>query len=131
MSLGMASNRGFEVHEHWDLRVCGGRLRHSHDGGNARHQHAGYGPASYTIDKDDWFRTTGLSGGGRKKFTKRPSGRQELIVALEPWQGTFEIQIVGDGGVEAAREGEGPGVALPVRLILANKMTATWPDDNS
>jgi hypothetical protein len=68
----------FEVHTH-ALFGRGGSVRtitHSHVGGDTPHLHDGSGPASYTIDKDEWFALTGLRGGGRKKFTVKPTGEQ-------------------------------------------------------
>lgn len=73
---------GLEVHEHCIISgprayTAGlNKVRHSHADGDRAHSHADTGPASYTIDKDEWAAATGLRGGGRKKFTKRASGEQ-------------------------------------------------------
>lgn len=92
-----------EVHEHWITRGPrshrtgnwpagqGSAFFHSHEGGNVPHEHPDAGPASFTIDKDEWARKTGLKGGGRKKFTARPSGEQFPLVASEPV--TFEVFV--------------------------------------
>jgi hypothetical protein len=58
------------------------KAEHSHTDGNTAHQHDGTGPAAYTIDKDEWLRTTGLRGGSRKKFTAKPKGPQLPRVEL-------------------------------------------------
>jgi len=110
----------------WDT----GTFSHSHAGGNVPHEHPHTGPAFYTIDKDDWYRSTGLRGGGRKKFTAKPSGEQFPIVALEPWQTTFEL-IIGTPTPrkgEPGYAGEGPGIALPLRLIKSFGMTCIVKD---
>jgi hypothetical protein len=125
---------GFEVHAHAFVsgpRRNGGyygrdrhwlptTFSHSHDGGDRPHQHPETGPATYTIDKDEWFKATGLRGGGRKTFTKRPTGEQFPIVELEDWQKSFEIVI---GDPPAAYLGEGPGLAPAARMVLGHKMT--------
>lgn len=119
-----ANSNPLEVHEHWFIsgprtRFGGERLVHSHAGGSVPHQHPATGPASYTIDKDEWLLKTGLRGGGRKKFTARPKGEQLPRVELEKWQTEFEI-IVGPPTPE--KMGSGPGVALPMRMILGHGM---------
>ena len=119
----MKQRRGYEVHEHSyvsgpNANVCGRKLVHSHEGGNEPHQHEHVGPASFTIDKDEWFRATGLRGGGRKKFTRAPSGEQLAMVPLADSQLRYDIIIVGDGGASAAT-GTGPGIAPVARLKLA------------
>lgn len=86
--------RNLEMHEHWNLRRAGANVNHSHEGGNKPHQHEGYGPASYTIDKDEWRRATGLRGGGRKAFTGQPRGPQMPVQDLEDWQKSFEVVVV-------------------------------------
>lgn len=64
------------LERHTHSRLSGGKqVRHSHDGPQA-HRHPDYGPATYTIDRDEWARKTGLRGGGRKSYTKRPTGKQ-------------------------------------------------------
>jgi hypothetical protein len=124
----------FEVHEH--VFVSGPRshgmfiratqkttshFSHSHEGGNIPHTHPNTGPGCYTIDKDEWLQATGLRGGGRKKFTKEPSGEQMPMIERTPEENTFEV-IVGPPPKEY--KGEGPGVAPAVRMILGFGMTA-------
>jgi hypothetical protein len=130
-----ASQKSLDVHEH--VFVSGPRshgmfiratqkttahFSHSHEGGDVPHQHPDTGPASYTIDKDEWFRATGLRGGGRKKFTAKPNGEQFQIVELEDWQKSFEI-IVGPPPKEY--HGEGPGISPAARMILGFGMTVS------
>ncbi len=119
-----------EVHEHFFIggprsRWAGqpqGKLVHSHEGGDRPHQHPDTGPASYTIDKEEWLRTTGLFGGGRKTFTKAPTGEQLPLAELEDWQKSFEV-IVGDPAMGSQfKEHHGPGLALPMRMALGFKM---------
>src|SRR6266487_5014440 len=100
---------GLEVHEHTFVsgpRAHGGcysprgtwqlsKFSHSHEGGERPHQHPNCGPAAFTIDQADWFRATGLKGGGRKTFTPGPTGEQFPIKELEDWQTSFEVVIVG------------------------------------
>lgn len=120
-----------EVHEHSFIRgarshwagTAHGRLAHSHEGGAVPHQHPETGPACYTIDKDEWFRETGLRGGGRKKFTETPTGEQFPIVDLEDWQKSFEIIIGPPAKGQQFGDLAGPGVALPLRLIKSFGMT--------
>jgi hypothetical protein len=64
-----------EVHEH--SRIKPGTPRHvKHSHADTHRHHAGYGPATLSIDKHEWARQTGLRGGGTKKFTTRPTGPQ-------------------------------------------------------
>ncbi|HEU4366777.1 MAG TPA: hypothetical protein VFV05_00955, partial [Methylomirabilota bacterium] len=93
---------------------------HSHEGGDKPHKHEHTGPACYTIDKDDWFRATGLRGGGRKKFTARPTGEQFPVKELEDWQKSFEVVVCDPPGHYT---GEGPGIAPAVRMQLALGMS--------
>jgi hypothetical protein len=118
-----------EVHEHAFVR--GPRSRragthhfvHSHEGGDVPHQHPDTGPARYTIDKDGWLRETGLRGGGRKKFTVRPTGEQFPRLELEPWQTEFEIAAQPRVKTKPGEQVfEGPGIALPLRMILGFRM---------
>lgn len=102
-----------------------GTFSHSHEGGDVRHEHPHTGPASYTIDKDDWARATGLRGGGRKKFTAKPSGEQMPIVQLGAADASFQV-IVCDPSPD--QRGDGPGMALPMRLMKQFKMTAQFVD---
>lgn len=115
-----------EIHEHCFVsgRRANGpyhKFEHCHPGGDVPHQHPDTGPASYTIDKDDWARMTGLSGGGRKKFSARPKGEQLPIVALERSQSEFEIIVCPP---PEHYKGDGPGLALPARMVLAFGMKA-------
>lgn len=120
---------GLEVHEHCFIRgprscfagTSIGRLVHSHEGGDIPHQHPDTGPASYTIDKDDWLRTTGLRGGGRKKFTTKPIGEQFARIELEKWQTEFEV-IVWPPPPDF--KGQGAGIAPAARMVLAFGMKA-------
>ena len=121
-----------EVHEHHFVtgpRVGGhyersgwhtGKFSHSHEGGDRSHEHPDTGPASYTIDKDEWLARTGLKGGGRKKFTAKPTGEQ--FAGTTPYRGSFEIIV---GPPPAGFEGEGAGVAPAVRMQLAFGMTVS------
>lgn len=69
-------------------------LAHSHEGGNAPHQHPDCGPASYTVDRDAWRAATGLDGGGRKRYTAKPTGDQLPVVPLEDWEKSFDVVVV-------------------------------------
>lgn len=123
----------FEVHQHTFVsgpRAGGhyerdgqwhtGSFSHAHDGGNVPHAHPDTGPASYTIDKDDWRRATLLHGGGRKTFAAQPTGEQLPIVALTEAQQTFEVRCT--GRVPPGWVGEGGGFATAARMALAFKM---------
>lgn len=116
-----------EVHEHCIVsgpRANGGEhIVHSHEGGDIPHQHPHTGPASYTIDKDDWARMTGgVEGGSRKRFTPKPEGEQLPIVDLEDWQKTFEIHY---GNPPAGFNGTGGGHLTAARMVLGCKMTVS------
>ena len=91
--------------------------------GGVPHQHPDTGPACYTIDKDEWVRDTGLRGGGRKKFTKVPTGEQFPIVELEEWQKSFEIIYGPPPKGPQYENATGPGIALPLRLVKGFGMT--------
>ena len=118
-----------EVHEHSYItgpksRFAGlpqSRLVHSHEGGDKPHVHEDLahttGCGSYTIDKDEWFLKTGMRGGGRKKFTVKPSGLQMPLVAIKAPQ--IRVIVAGDGGAAAARGAKGPGLATVIRMQLA------------
>ena len=114
-----------EVHEHCIIsgpRACQSwrnRIVHSHEGGDEPHSHLDMGPASYTIDKDDWARATGMKGGGCKRFTDAPSGEQFPIKELEQWQTEFEVHI---SYPPPEFKGEGAGIAPIARMMLAAKM---------
>lgn len=96
------------------------KFSHSHADGHRAHCHADTGPSSYTIDKDDWFRSTGLRGGGRKTFTVNPKGEQFPIEELEDWQKSFQVIICNPtpSKGQPGYMGDGPGEALPLRLML-------------
>src|SRR5690606_38998209 len=89
------AKRKYEVHTHAIIsgpnanKSWCNKITHSHEGGDTPHEHEHAGPACYTIDKDEWFRATGLKGGGRKKFTARPDGPQLPLIPREPI--TFEV----------------------------------------
>lgn len=139
------SAKTFEVHTHSFIsgpRSGGhyekgawhtGTFSHSHEGGNVGHAHPDTGPACFTIDKDDWYRSTGLRGGGRKKFTAKPSGEQFPIHELEDWQKSFEVIVCAPtpSKGEPGYLGEGPGIALPLRLMRTFDMTCSVKDDAS
>ena len=119
-----------EVHEHHIIRGPrahrtgawpagqGSSFEHSHDGGDVPHGHPDTGPAAYTIDKDDWYQRTGLKGGGRKKFTKAPTGEQFEFIARPPEDGAFEV-IVCDPPAPPGFTGEGGGIYAAQRMVLA------------
>jgi hypothetical protein len=114
-----------EVHEHSytsgpRANRPGSKFSHSHEGGDVPHQHPATGPGCYTIDKDAWFRATGLCGGGRKKFTAKATGECLPIRELEDWQKSFVVVV---GPPTPERMGAGPDVALPARMILSFGMT--------
>lgn len=127
--------RPLEVHTHSfvsGLRANGGcysprgvwllsTFSHSHADGDRAHQHPNTGPASYTIDKDEWARATGLRGGGRKTFTAKPTGEQLPRVELKAWQTSFEVIVVVP---RQSENGAGPGIAPAVRMIQQFGMTA-------
>lgn len=115
-----------EVHEHHYIagpRSRGGasKFEHSHEGGHMPHVHEDgeneTGPAARTIDKDDWFRATGLRGGGRKRFTKKPIGPQLPTIETEPSR--IDVIIVGDGGASVAGESGGGADLTLARMKLA------------
>lgn len=87
---------------------------HSHEGGDQPHEHENTGPASRTIDKDEWYARTGLRGGGRKKFTAKPTGEQFATIPTAPL--TYEIILVGKPVTTGAT---GPGLSIVHRLDLA------------
>jgi hypothetical protein len=99
---------------------------HAHDDGSRAHGHPDTGPACFTIDRDAWFRTTGLRGGGRKTFTTRPTGEQFPIEELEDWQKTFEVRIV---GAPTPQFGTGPGLAHAARMALTFKIRPIITDE--
>lgn len=114
-----------EVHRH--TFVSGPRadrmdatFSHSHEGGSRTHRHPETGPATYTIDQDEWFRETGWRGGGRKAFTAQPTGRQLPWIEPTAQEKTFEVIVAGPPTPEL---GNGPGIALPMRLMLQFGLT--------
>jgi hypothetical protein len=114
---------GFEVHEH--SFISGprrGRISHSHEGGNAWHEHPDTGPASYTIDKDDWFKATGLRGGGRKKFTPKPTGEQLPTI---PRIGDFFRVVIMDPPCPPGHKGEGGAMVATARIAAKFRMPFT------
>ncbi len=105
-------------------------FHHSHVDGHRGHRHPDTGPACFDIDKDEWFRTTGLKGGGRKTFTAKPSGEQFALVALTEQESTFKL-IVGTPTPSVGQPGylgEGPGIALPARMMLAFDLACVVKD---
>lgn len=102
-----------EVHGHSFIRGpranrSDSRFEHAHEGGDVPHRHPDTGPGSYTIDKDEWFRRTGLRGGGRKEFTGEPKGERLAVIPLTPEECTFDVIVydvpeghVGVGGISA------------------------------
>lgn len=109
------TKKRLEIHEHCIISGLrshrtgswpdgmGSKFSHSHEGGDKPHTHPDTGPASYVIDRDEWARATGLSGGGRKKFTARPTGEQYAVLPQEP--AVFDIFIL-DSGVRGAWDGK-------------------------
>lgn len=131
----MSAAKTLEVHEHCFVRgpratasYSNGfvtKFSHSHADGNRAHGHPDTGPAAFTIDKDDWYRRTGLRGGGRKTFTVKPTGEQFPIEELTEAEKTFTV-IVGN---PTPREwGTGPGIALPLRMVLGFGMRCVVKD---
>lgn len=121
-----AAAKTFEMHDHCIIsgpRACRSiTITHSHEGGSEPHQHPDTGPASYTIDQDEWHAATGMHGGGRKVFTATPEGEQLARVELEEWQKTFEIHV---GDPPPGWTGTGGGMAAASRMILACRMTVS------
>ncbi len=129
-----------EVHCHHYLSGASS-VEHAHEGGDVPHKHPDTGPATYTIDKDEWHAVTGLDGGGRKKFAHKPTGPQLPTVELEDWQRTFRVVFVdeytdGHAGAGISREAfeasraqfEARGAAsahAAARMILGFGMTPT------
>lgn len=118
--------RKLEVHEHCIIRGpranrWDSKFEHSHDGGDVPHTHPDTGPGSYTIDKDEWARATGLKGGGRKKFTAAPSGEQHEFIARTAEESAFEV-LVGNPSAPPGFTGEGGGHHAAARMVLAHKL---------
>lgn len=123
--------RKLEVHEHCVIRGPRANrsgpgwpvgqdstIEHSHDGGNIPHSHPDTGPASYTIDKDEWLRATGMRGGGRKKFTPTPAGEQFEFIPRTAEERAFEV-IACDPPAPPGFVGEGGGLSAAARMALA------------
>lgn len=119
------NNPRLEIHTHSYVAGinsnCGRQLVHSHEGGDSPHQHQDTGPASYTIDKDEWAAATGLRGGGRKKFSKTPNGEQLPNMDLEEWQTKFDVIVC---KTPAEFKGNGPGIAPAIRLMKSFRIRA-------
>lgn len=119
--------RRLELHSHSFIsgpRANGGSgtIKHSHDGGEAPHQHPNCGPAQYVIDQDEWaLATGGMKGGARKQFTDAPTGEQLPIVELEDWQKSFTVVVCDP---PKGFEGTGGGDAAAARMVLGFRMTA-------
>lgn len=117
---GMIKEPGLEVHEHCIIgpraRGWNNKIEHSHEGGDVPHTHPDTGPGSYTIDKDEWLRATGLTGGGRKKFTKVPTGLP--FVPRTPEECEFKV-VVCDPPAPIGFTGEGGGHHAAARVSLA------------
>lgn len=97
-----------------------GKFTHSHEGGAQPHQHEDTGPATYTIDADDWFRATGgTRGGSRKRYTVKPSGEQMPIRELEEWQKSFTVVVCDP---PADFKGTGGGDLAAARMALTFRM---------
>lgn len=120
--------KSLEVHEHCIIsgpraNRLNAKIVHSHDCGGIPHQHPNTGPATFTIDKDDWHRATGgVAGGGRKRFTDSPEGEQLPRIELEDWQKSFEIHY---GEPPRDFKGTGGGHLAAARMMLAFKMTVS------
>lgn len=125
---GVPKPKRLEVHEHSIISGprsnCRAKIVHSHEDGDIPHQHEHTGPATYTIDADDWREATGgAEGGSRKHFTNTPEGDQLPRVELEDWQKSFEIHYAEDptGGFKGVTGG---GHLAAARMVLAFKMSA-------
>lgn len=96
-----ASGDRLEVHEHSYISGPNARwtptrnVEHSHWAGGQGHLHPEVGPATFTIDKDEWYAATGLVGGGRKQFSRKPKGEQ--LPWMPPEERTFKVVFVDRG----------------------------------
>lgn len=110
-----------EVHEHTFISGSrtGQTLVHSHADGDKPHRHENTGPSCYAIDKDEWFRATGMRGGSCKKFTGSPTGEQ---LPATPADTTFEI-IVCDPPAPPGFKGSGGGLHAAARMMQAFNLT--------
>lgn len=114
----------YETHGHCWIVGASGSFAHSHDGGDTPHEHTDggkrTGPGSYTIDTNDWYARTGSRGrGGKKKFTKKPTGLQLTVVQVEAPK--IRVFVVGDGGASVAGGASGAGELPLIRMMLACK----------
>lgn len=123
-----------EVHSHCVIKgrraniIGRNEIIHSHEGGGVSHEHPDCGPSSYTIDKDDWFRLTGgMQGGGRKEFSRQPTGEQLPLVKRTPEQNQFEV-IICDPPENFG--GEGAGMSPVARILLGCKMNVVRFSDH-
>lgn len=123
-----APAKSYEQHEHVFIRgpragsAYRNKIVHSHEGGDVPHAHPDTGPGSYVIDKDEWYRATGMRGGGRKTFTKQPEGEQLPYILRTPEENSFEVHV---GPNPPGWEGSGGGMATAARMMLACKMTVS------
>jgi hypothetical protein len=105
----MSRRLPFEVHEHSYVRgprtngPGPSKFAHAHERGDEPHEHLDTGPATYTIDKDEWYAATGMCGGGRKKFVAAPTGPQ--LAFLEREERTFRVVFCDAYTPEHARAG--------------------------
>lgn len=116
-----------EVHEHSFISGPrsnrGLKLRHSHEGGHVPHSHPETGPAAYTIDKDDWYRATGMDGGGRKEFTHAPTGEQFEFIPRTAEETTFEVIGFDPPSIPPGfSDASGGGIPAMFRMIQAFRM---------
>lgn len=122
----------YQMHEHSYVRGprsnnTGTRnFSHSHEGGDVPHEHEDTGPSCYTIDKDDWYRRTGLRGGGRKKYTVKPNGEQLALVAIDPADLEFDVVYCVDAMAkfrewDPKSTGGGDGAAARMELAFGMK----------
>lgn len=124
---GLPEPKPLEVHQHSIISGpranSSARIVHSHADGDTPHKHPDTGPATYTIDQDDWHRMTGgVAGGSRKEFSAAPKGEQLPRVELAEWQKSFEIHY---GDPPPGFEGTGGGHLAAARMVLAFKMTVS------
>jgi hypothetical protein len=124
--MGQPTGRALEVHQHayitgpWANRVSSS-FEHSHASGQAPHRHADTGPALFTIDKDEWFRATGLKGGGRKEYTDQPFGAQlPTITDTPPAPATGGATLTESSRLEVAPSGA---------AVLGNPTVRRAPED--
>ena len=111
----------FEQHTH--AVITGPRrgldIEHSHDGGSRGHRHPDTGPGMFVIDAAQWETETGMKGGGRKVFTRKPAGEQLEYVERDPSEARFTV-VFGKSALGVARGPASPAVA---RMALSFDMT--------